>query len=156
MIFASLGTMDMPFYRMAEAVDALAAQSEEEVIVQTGHTDYDYHHAKAFKFCTKEEMRAYLEKASVLILQGGWGAISEAMEMEKRMVVIPRHDQTEHIHDQFQLVEKLGALGCVIAVTDEQRLAEAVEQARTFRFRQLPKGNAEDIIKAQLKSWFGI
>ena len=70
--------MDMPFYRMAEAVDALAAQSEEEVIVQTGHTDYDYRHAKAFKFCTKEEMRAYLEKASVLILQGGWGAISEA------------------------------------------------------------------------------
>ena len=52
MIFASLGTMDMPFVRMAKAVDELAAACGEKVTVQTGHTDYDYRHAKAFKFCT--------------------------------------------------------------------------------------------------------
>lgn len=144
----------MPFLRMAKAVDDFAANSKEEVVVQTGHTDYDYNYAHAFKFCTKDEMQRYISEASILILQGGWGAISEAMEKHKRIVVIPRHDKTEHIHDQFQLVEKLDSLGCVIAVRDEHRLSEAIEKARTFDFKQIKKGNAEGIIRAALQKWF--
>lgn len=42
MIFASLGTMDMPFFRMAKAVEEWAAVNKEEVIVQTGYTPYKY------------------------------------------------------------------------------------------------------------------
>ena len=145
----------MPFLRMAKAVDEFAAHYDDEVVVQTGHTDYDYQHAKAFKFCTKDEMRRYIDQANILILQGGWGAISEAMELHKRIVVIPRHDKTEHIHDQFQLVEKLDSLGCVIVVRDENKLSEAVEKAETFDFKQIAKGNSEIIIRNTLNSWFG-
>lgn len=154
MIFASLGTMNMPFERMAKVVDAYAATTSEEVVVQTGYTDYPYQHAKAFPFCTKEEMRQYIEKADLLILQGGWGAISEAMEQHKRIVVIPRHNKTEHIHDQFQLIRKLDALGCVIGVFDEKDLPAAVEKAKNDKFQQLPRGNAETIISNKLKEWF--
>lgn len=155
MIFASLGTMDMPFYRMAKAVDEFAAECSEEVIVQTGYTDYDYKYAKAFKFCTKDEMQQYISKANILILQGGWGAISEAMEMQKRIVVIPRYNKTEHIHDQFQLIRKLDSLGCVIGIFDEKKLPKAVKQAESFDFRQIDKGKAESIIREKLSSWFG-
>lgn len=154
MIFASLGTMDMPFYRMAKAVDEFAATSKEEVVVQTGYTDYEYKYAKAFNFCTKEEMANYISKASILILQGGWGAISEAMEMRKKIVVIPRHDKTEHIHDQFQLVRKLDSLGCVIGVFDESTLPQAIEKAMKYDFNQLAKGNAEKVIRDTLSEWF--
>lgn len=155
MIFASLGTMDMPFVRMARAVDGWAAESGEEVVVQTGYTPYDYRYAKAFTFCTKDEMQEYINKADILILQGGWGAISEAMEKRKRIVVMPRYDGKEHIHDQFQLIRKLDSMGCVIGVFDEKDLPSAVERARTFCFRQLPRGDAESIIKQKLKEWFG-
>lgn len=121
MIFVSLGTMDMPFVRMSKAVDELAATLNEEVVVQTGYTDYEYQHVtKAFKFCTKDEMQKYISEASLLILQGGWGAISEAMEQRKRIVVMPRYDKTEHIHDQFQLIRKLDSIGAVIGVFDEK------------------------------------
>ena len=153
MIFASLGTMDMPFVRMAKAVDELAAACGEKVTVQTGHTDYDYRHAKAFKFCTRDEMRQHIAGARLLILQGGWGAISEAMELGKRIVVLPRRDKEEHIHDQFQLIRKLDALGCVVGVVDERDLPAAVKKAETFEFRQLPKGAAENIILNALDSW---
>lgn len=154
MIFASLGTMDMDFSRMAEAVDNLAEKIEEEVIVQTGHTDYAYKCAHAFKFCTKGEMQSYIDKASLLILQGGWGAISEAMEKNKRIVVIPRYDKLEHIHDQFQLVRKLDELGCVIGVFDEKELPQKVKEAYSFHFKLLQKGDAESLIKKKLKEWF--
>ena len=39
MIFASLGTMNIAFNRMAKAVDEWAAITKDEVIVQTGYTD---------------------------------------------------------------------------------------------------------------------
>lgn len=155
MIFASLGTMDMPFLRMAKAVDQFASMCNEEVIVQTGYTDYPYQYAEAFNFCTKDEMHKYIFNASILILQGGWGAISEAMELKKPIVVIPRHDKTEHIHDQFQLIRKLDALGCVIGVFDENLLYNAVNRARKFEFKQLEHGNAEVYITSALNEWFG-
>ncbi|MFA4046360.1 glycosyl transferase family 28 [Prevotella sp. PCHR] len=153
MIFASLGTMDMPFVRMAKAVDIMAAGTKEEVIVQTGWTSYEYKHAKAFKFCTKDEMQQYIDHASLLIMQGGWGAISEAMEKRKRMVIIPRHDKTEHIHDQFQLIRKLDELGCVVGCFDEKDLPACIEKARSFKFEQLDKGNAEILIREKLSEW---
>ena len=155
MIFASLGTMDMPFMRMAHAVDEWASTTQERVIVQTGYTDYPYRYAQAFKFCTKDEMQHYIDEADIVILQGGWGAISEAMEKGKRIVVMPRYNKTEHIHDQFQLVRKLDSLGCVIGVFDEKTLASAIERARYFHFQELAKGNAENIIRETLDNWFG-
>ena len=145
--------MDMAFVRMAKAVDNFAETTTDEVIVQTGHTNYDYHHAKAFAFCTKEEMKRYIESADMVILQGGWGAISEAMELHKKIVVMPRHNKTEHIHDQFELVRKLDELGCVVGVFDEKELPAAIEKAKTFDFKMLKKGNAEGIIRAKLKEW---
>jgi UDP-N-acetylglucosamine transferase subunit ALG13 len=154
MIFVSLGTMDMPFVRMAAAVDAWAATTQEPVVVQAGYTKYTFRHARSFDFCTKDEMRRYIDEASILILQGGWGAISEAMELGKHIVVMPRHEGSEHIHDQEQLVRKLDALGCVVGVFDEAQLARKVEEARTFNFQRLPYGNAESLIEAKLREWF--
>lgn len=155
MIFVSLGTMDMPFYRMAKAVDEWAATTDEKIVVQTGYTDYEYKNIKnIFRFCTKDEMQKYINEANILILQGGWGAISEAMEKKKRIVVIPRYDKTEHIHDQFQLIRKLDSLGCVIGVFDEKDLAEKIDEAKTFNFKQIKKGNAQTIIESKLNEWF--
>lgn len=154
MIFVSIGTMDMPFFRMAKAIDEWAGNVKEEVVVQTGYTDYEYKNVRYFSFCTKEEMRQYIERADLVILQGGWGAISEAMEKKKRIVVIPRFDKLEHIHDQFQLVRKLDELGCVIGVFDISDLSQKIELSKTFDFKQLPKGNAEKMIEMQLQRWF--
>lgn len=154
MIFVSLGTMDIPFYRMAKAVDNWAASTNEKVVVQTGYTNYPYKYVKSFDFCTKPEMQKYMEEAEILILQGGWGAISEAMEKGKRIVVMPRRDKTEHIHDQFQLILKLNSLGCVIGVFDEKELPMKIQLAYTFEFKQLKKGNAEELIAKKLSEWF--
>ncbi|MFI3297743.1 MAG: glycosyltransferase [bacterium] len=155
MIFASLGTTNTAFTRMAKAVDDFAATTSEEVIVQTGHTDYEYKYAIAFKYCTKDEMQSYIDKADILILQGGWGAISEAMEKRKRIVVIPRIDGVEHIHDQIQLVKKLDSLGCVIGVFDENDLPQKIAKAYDHEFTQIKRGSAEGIIRSKLKEWFG-
>ena len=75
-------------------------------------------------------------------------------EQKKRIVVIPRHDKTEHIHDQFQLIRKLDKLGCVIGVFDEKDLPQKIKEAYSFDFLQIKKGNAEKLINQKLKEWF--
>lgn len=167
MIFCSLGTMDMPFERMAYAIDLFAATTDEEVIVQTGWTDYPYKHvSKSFKMCTKEEMEHYQKEASLLIMQGGWGSICESMEKGKRMVIIPRYDGTEHIHDQFQLIRKLDELGAVIGVFPSESnpqkyreqydetarlLQSAIAKAKTFDFKKIKKGTAEPLLRKKIE-----
>ncbi len=155
MIFASLGTMDMEFSRMARAIDEFAATTHHRVVVQSGYTRYNYKYAESFDFATHAQMQELLRSADVVILQGGWGAISEAMELKKRIVVIPRHNHTEHIHDQFQLVRKLDSKGCIIGAFDESELSKKIDQALGFNFQQLQRGNAEEIIREQLATWFG-
>lgn len=81
------------------------------------------------------------------------GAISEAMELKKRIVVIPRYDKVEHIHDQFQLIRKLDTLGCVLEVFDERELAAKMEQAKIVEFKQIEKGNAQKLIERKLQEW---
>ena len=72
----------------------------------------------------------------------------------KRIVVIPRKDKTEHIHDQFQLIRKLDSIGCVIGVFDERLLPNGVEKARNFHFCKIERGNAEKLIREKLEKWF--
>lgn len=85
MIFASLGTMNMPFVRMARAIDEFASTPNERVIVQTGYTDYHYQYAQAFKFCTKDEMQHYINEAAIVILQGGWGRFRKRWKNGKEL-----------------------------------------------------------------------
>ena len=167
MIFVTFGTMDMPFERMAYAVDQFAASCDEEVVVQTGWTRYDFKYvSKSFQMCTKDEMANYQRNASIIIMQGGWGSICECMEMGKKMVVIPRYDNTEHIHDQFQLIKKLDALGLVIGVFPNEYnpqkykdqfdetyslLKEAVNKAKSYTFKRLKKGSAIELLENKIK-----
>lgn len=67
---------------------------------------------------------------------------------------MPRHDKTEHIHDQFQLIRKLDKLGCVIGVFEENDLPIKIQQAYNFEFKQLKKGNAQILIEETLRKWF--
>ncbi|MFI3265313.1 MAG: glycosyltransferase [Rikenellaceae bacterium] len=140
---------------MAKAIDDYAATTDEQVIVQTGYTKYDYKHAKAFDFCSPEEMQRYVDKAQILILQGGWGALSEAVKKHKRIVSIPRIEGSEHNHNQIQIVQKLERLGCVIGVYDVRDLPQAIQAAYLYNFKQINRGEAESRIRQKLNDWFG-
>ena len=53
---------------MAKAADDYAAITDEEVIVQTGYTKYDFKHVKEhFDFCPKDKMEQFMDKANILV-----------------------------------------------------------------------------------------
>lgn len=152
MIFVSFGNSPVPFPRMAEAVDKYAAESGEEVVVQSGKTEYDFKHCVVLSFMDKEAFITNLKNCEVAILQGGWGGMSEASDMGVRTVIIPRINGVEHHHDQEQLVRALEAEGIVLGCYDTNVLKELIEKAKTYEYKSIKRGKASRIIENFLNS----
>ena len=73
MIFSGFGNAPahMSFDRMAKAVDEFAKISEEEVLVQSGNTQYQFKYAKA-----KASKVRYLSMINSFVGAGGAGAFT--------------------------------------------------------------------------------
>ena len=148
MIFSGFGNAPahMSFDRMAKAVDEFAKISDEEVLVQTGNTKYQFKYAKTVKFMENKELLETIRKASLVILQGGWGTIAESVGLGKTVVSIPRRLGQECNHPQEEVVRHLEKMGCLIGCYDEKQLPEMVAKARFFTPKPLPKGSAKEIL----------
>jgi UDP-N-acetylglucosamine transferase subunit ALG13 len=154
MIFVTLGNVPCPFLRLAEAADALAQNVSESVMIQAGHTYYEFKHALGTDFLAAAEMERIMREASVVVTHGGWGTISEAMRMEKRIVAVPRAMGVEHNHDQAELVAALAAQNLVLAVDDIANLPQVIETARTHDFAAPTRGDASQVINDFLRQVF--
>lgn len=146
MIFVSFGNSPMPFRRLAQAVDDLAEQLDEEIIVQNGYTQYSFKYCKHFPFIGQLEYKEYLKNCSVAILQGGWGGISEASDIGCKIVAVPRIKGLEHYHDQEQLVRELEKYDICLGCYDTGKLLDIVIKARNYHFKPIVHGNASGII----------
>jgi len=88
MIFVTLGTVPIPFTRLAKKVDEVARGINEEVIIQYGYTKYPFVNVKAFKFVSSTEMSEFIKNASIIITHGGYGTISECQHAFNRDIPI--------------------------------------------------------------------
>lgn len=154
MIFSSFGNAPaaQSFTRMAEAVDNLGASIDEQILVQTGNTDYEFNHVKTVKFLEHDDMLKIMQEASLVILQGGWGTISEAILLKKKIVSIPRKVGQECKHPQEEIVRYLEDMGCLLGCYDTAQLPSIVKKAKTCEFKPLKRGMADSIINTYINS----
>lgn len=154
MIFVSFGNApaEMTFTRLAEAADRLAELLNEEVLVQTGNTRYEFRHARTVGFLDHDQMLAAMRNASVIVLQGGWGTISEAIALGKRIVSVPRRMGQECNHPQEEVVRYLEKQGCLLGCYNTEELPALVEKARSCEFKPLRRGDSHEIINRFIKN----
>ena len=141
MIFVMVGTHSMSFERLVKAMDEIA--EKEEVVIQTGNTDYKPRNARYFAFAGIREVRGYIKKAEVVVTQGGIGSVSDSLRYGKPTVVVPRLKKYgEHTNDhQLDLTRELEKEGRIIAVYDIMDLPRAIEKAKTMVVK---KGEAKE------------
>lgn len=118
MIFVILGTQKIPFTRLLEAVDDLIEREgiTEEVVAQSGHTQYQARNFRCIPFLSESEFQSYIERASVVITHSGSGSIFSAMAQNKKIIAVARlHKYGEMVDDhQTELVRKLSEEGCIL------------------------------------------
>lgn len=122
MVFVILGTQKIPFVRLLKSVDNLIEKGviQEEVIAQSGHTEYDAKHFRCVPFLSEEEFLRYIDKSSVIITHSGSGSIYSALEKQKKVIAVARLKENGEMLDnhQTELVRKLSQEGCILDGTD--------------------------------------
>ncbi len=134
--FVSVGTHPQQFNRLLEEADKIAARKKNwKFFAQTGHSDYKMKNAESRDFWSGSEYNKIFEKASVIVCHAGAGTIINALELGKKLVVVPRITRFgEHTDNhQQEIAEALANAKKVITVKNICELEEAMEKALKSR-----------------------
>jgi len=127
MIYVTLGTMFLGFDRLVEAVDAIAEDTGEQVILQLGNASRHPSHCEWFEFLPREECLDIQRHARVIVGHAGIGTAIDALSVQRPFIVVPRLKRyNEHMNDhQLEIAEAVQRRGWGRMVLDIKDLAEA-------------------------------
>jgi exopolysaccharide biosynthesis glucuronosyltransferase PssE len=130
MIFVTVGTQGH-FDRLVRTVDEWAnVRGKPDIFAQIGPSDYRYQHIHAERFIDASEFRKRVESASLVIAHAGMGSIITALELGKRILVMPRRASLgEHRNDhQVATAKRFAEQGRIEVAFNEQELASKLDR----------------------------
>jgi UDP-N-acetylglucosamine transferase subunit ALG13 len=128
-IFVTVGTQ-LPFDRLISTVDGWAARNPQaDVFAQIGPTSFRPAHIQWVPFLNADECQKKVEQANIIVAHAGMGSIITALEIGKRIIVMPRRAvHNEHRNDhQIATARSLLAQGHVLVAFDEHHLIEKLD-----------------------------
>jgi len=128
MIFVTVGSQ-LPFDRMIEAVDNVAAHfPEKEFIAQVFGMKYRPKHIKTLDFIPPAAFRGYVERSELVIAHAGTGTILSVGQLAKPQIVFPRLGHLRETRNDHQeaTCRGLEPLGLQVA-WDEAQLLEKMQ-----------------------------
>ena len=134
MILVTVGMHTAGFSRLVRAMDRIASQVNEEVLMQIGATPYQPHAARWFTFVPPSQMEALCERARIIVSHAGAGSILTALRHGKPLVVMPRlRKYGEMIDDhQIELAEALCREKALLVAWEATQLEEKLAAASSF------------------------
>lgn len=150
MIFVTVGTHEQPFNRLICEIDQLVrlGKIKEEVIVQTGYTNYESSSIKVKKIIGYDEMDELYEKARIIITHGGPASIFQAWKYNKIPIVVPRNNKyKEHVDEhQLEFVKKISKTNNIIPIFDISDLEEQILKYNS-EYNICLSSNSESFVK---------
>lgn len=149
MILVLLGTQDKPFTRLIETIDNLIVKKliKEEVIAQLGFTKYKSKNIKGFDLIPSDELNKLIKKADLIITHGGVGSILSAVQMNKKVIAVPRLAlYKEHTNDhQIQIVDEFAKTGYILKADNPSDLEQVLKKVKAFKPQKYVSNNAQFI-----------
>jgi UDP-N-acetylglucosamine transferase subunit ALG13 len=130
MIFVTVGTQ-VHFDRLVRAIDNWAGiRGRSDIFAQIGPSNYRCKHIETKSFIGPEEFKKTVESASVVIAHAGMGSIITALELGKRIIVMPRRAAFgEHRNDhQLATAKHFAEQGRIVVALNEQELLEKLDK----------------------------
>ena len=127
MILVIVGLM-YGFNRLLIAVDNIAEEREEEIIMQIGESSYVPKNAKYFKYTSEENINELYKNSRIVICHAGVGSILNALEYGKPVIVVPRRKELgEHFDDhQLEIANEFRKQGMIFVADDIHTLRSAI------------------------------
>lgn len=130
MIFVTVGTQ-VQFDRLIRTVDEWAgARARGDVFAQIGPSSDQFKNIRTEQFIDPTEFTKCVEAASLVIAHAGMGSIITALELGRRIIVMPRRASLgEHRNDhQVATAKQFAAQGRIEVAFDERELADKLDQ----------------------------
>lgn len=157
MILVTVGTQTSGFDRLVALMDQVAAQIEEDVVIQSGCASYVPVHARHFNFGTGQEMLEFMQQARVVVSHAAAGTSMLALKMDKPLVLVPRLKFLGEVFDdhQLQLARALNEAGLAVSVTapEPASLLAAIEKTAALQRRKTGAGLLVRSLRDLLESW---
>lgn len=153
-LFVTVGTQMFPFGRLINALNELVDKGlykPEEIVMQA--TVYPvipkFTH---YTVIPMEDFNHLLDTAEVIITHSGENTIIATMERHRPFLIVPRlKENGEHVDDhQLEIASIMEEKYDAIVVKDISKLPEAIEKAKTHKYKPWVSHTAE--LVAYLKS----
>ena len=124
-ILVTVGSTD--FDGLVRAMDDLAPELRDEVVMQIGAGAYEPCHASAW-FRYAPSLEGYYDRADVVVSHGGLGTVMEALRKGKKLVAASNPDRYDTHQDD--ILGTLAEAGYLIWCRDLGRLRQDLESVR--------------------------
>lgn len=153
MVFVSVGTQKQQFTRIFQMVENSIELKNDEIVAQTGNTKVESKRIKMLPSIDNNKFNEYIKKADFVICHGGVGTIFNALENNKRILVVPRLGKyEEHINDhQLEVACELEKDGYLIVYNDGEDFDKCVKKLKNFKPKKyISDENFIDILRKEI------
>lgn len=134
MILCLTGTNPYSFERLVSYVDQVLG-SKYNVVIQLGNTNYKPHYAECFDFCERSKIIELIDKADLIITQGGYGSMTDVLTRGKKLIAVPRLTAlNESQDDQKELVDYFASKNFLVSCYEISKLNELVNKLINNQF----------------------
>lgn len=146
MIFITLGTQKFQFDRLLKKIDDMKKNGiiNEEIYAQIGESTYVPETYEFEKFVDKDDFMMYMKKADVIITHSGVGTIIKGLNLNKKVIVVPRLKKfKEHVDDhQLEIAKSFSDKNFVLS-TDENidNLEKVLKDIKKHKFSKYISSN---------------
>jgi UDP-N-acetylglucosamine transferase subunit ALG13 len=154
-IFVSVGTQ-LPFDRLIRTVDQWCGdRGLVDVFAQIGDGRFQPRHLQWRRTLSPELFREKLEFADLVISHAGMGTILTALELGKRVIVLPRMASLGEHRNEHQLAtaRKLGSRGLITVADDEGRLRNILDRVDSTAGADCISGSASPELLLRLNQF---
>jgi UDP-N-acetylglucosamine transferase subunit ALG13 len=128
MILCLTGTNPYSFKRLVFYVDQVLGPNH-SVVIQLGNTKYKPKYAECFDFCEKSKVVELIDKADLIITQGGYGSMTDVLTRGKKLIAVPRLIAlNESQDDQKELVDYYASKNFLLSCYEIEKLEGLVSQ----------------------------
>ena len=153
MIFVTAGTQ-LPFDRLIRAIDDIAVNLNEEIIVQAKKGVYLPRHIKISDYLRATEYADTMTRARLIISHAGTGTIISALRLGKPVVVMPRRAALGEHRNEHQLAtaKRFEELQYIHVAHDTRQLQDLIQNSGIQYLRRLGD-KASDSLIASLREF---
>ncbi len=148
MILITVGGQ-MPFNRLIKTVDKWVSNRRDiQCFAQIGPGGWRPKHMAWVEFLPPTVLREKMKNAEFVIAHAGMGTILSALDLGKKLIVMPRRGhllETRNDH-QVDTCKRLKAMGLIVYAADEMQLPSLLKDIETIK----PRRNVSSFASPQL------